>query len=784
MQGYAEQPRVLLVSVPYAMKAAEADRLAGHSASEFVTTDNLQTAVQQQLQQQTNGPSQVRTTAMGVSPNTGVSPYINNGTAVQVSANFNIDGNGTAATLNATSNYNLAGTPVLGNSGTQGMFVGAGAGQNNTGSYNLFLGIAAGHNTTAADYNTFIGTNAGYLNTTGTQNFMLGATAGYHNTTGSYNMFVGSLAGYSNTTGTRNAFVGRAAGYGNTTGTGNSFFGANAGSASTANFNTFLGGFSGTATTTGTQNTFVGWQAGQFNVTGSNNLILGYNAGSAGGTTSSNDVYLASPGAANETGVIRIGDPTSQTAAYMAGIYGNAPSGALPVVVNANGQLGTTTSGIGVTSFNGRSGAVVSAANDYSFSLLNGTLGSSQLSGPYSNAVTLSNTGNSFIGNGAGLTNVNAATLNGFGPGHFATNFGSPNYIQNNTVNPQNASFNITGTGNIGGQFSAQSGIQAFNSSQNNAAIIAQDNNLTGGSVGIDGETQNPAGIGIHGQEQATSGPGIGVLGESESTTGAGTVGVIDATTGRNFGVVGYTASTSGFGVVGTSPGVATAGLTQTCTALDVCTLTTGVAGQFATQTGGTLLQGMSGADLKSLATVFSLDSSGNLTAAGVPTNSVTGVAVYVDSSGHLGVQTSSARFKEQIRDMGDSTSALMKLRPVTFLYKPEYDKGPRTLQYGLIAEEVAQVYPDLVAYEPDGRPYTVKYQYLATMLLNELQKEHRQVEELKAELQVQNAELKKQNEELQQRLARVEMLLQSQMNTVVAQTASAVSLQPDGARK
>ncbi len=56
---------------------------------------------------------------------------------------------------------------------------------------------------------------------------------------------------------------------------------------------------------------------------------------------------------------------------------------------------------------------------------------------------------------------------------------------------------------------------------------------------------------------------------------------------------------------------------------------------------------------------------------------------------------------------MGDSTSALMKLRPVTFLYKPEYANGERTLQYGLIAEEVAKVYPELVAYDNDGQPYS-----------------------------------------------------------------------------
>src|SRR5664279_655336 len=77
VQGQPEQSRVLLVSVPYAMKAAEADRLAGHSASEFVTTDNLQTAVQQQLQQQTpKGATSV--IATGTTTNNGVTPIVTN----------------------------------------------------------------------------------------------------------------------------------------------------------------------------------------------------------------------------------------------------------------------------------------------------------------------------------------------------------------------------------------------------------------------------------------------------------------------------------------------------------------------------------------------------------------------------------------------------------------------------------------------------------------------------------------------------------------------------------
>ena len=126
------------------------------------------------------------------------------------------------------------------------------------------------------------------------------------------------------------------------------------------------------------------------------------------------------------------------------------------------------------------------------------------------------------------------------------------------------------------------------------------------------------------------------------------------------------------------------------------------------------------------------------------------GTAVFINGSGQLGTFTSSRRFKEQIRDMGDSTSGLMKLRPVTFLYKPEYDKGPRTLQYGLIAEEVAEVYPDLVAYEPDGKPYTVKYQYLTTMLLNEVQKQYHRAETQEQNMKAQSEVIQTQQQNIQ----------------------------------
>jgi hypothetical protein len=125
-------------------------------------------------------------------------------------------------------------------------------------------------------------------------------------------------------------------------------------------------------------------------------------------------------------------------------------------------------------------------------------------------------------------------------------------------------------------------------------------------------------------------------------------------------------------------------------------------------------------------------------------------IAVLIDSvTGQLSVATSSERFKEDIRDMGDASSGLLSLRPVTFRYKQPLADGSKPIEYGLIAEEVADVYPELVARSADGRIETVKYQVLDSMLLNEVQK---QAEQLR-----QQAE---QNRSLEQRVAALEALL------------------------
>jgi hypothetical protein len=108
------------------------------------------------------------------------------------------------------------------------------------------------------------------------------------------------------------------------------------------------------------------------------------------------------------------------------------------------------------------------------------------------------------------------------------------------------------------------------------------------------------------------------------------------------------------------------------------------------------------------------------------------GGTCYVDNAGKLGVFLSARRYKENIRPMDDRSAALFSLKPVTFRYKPEYDKSG-TPHFGLIAEEVAEVAPDLVIRNAKGEISTVRYEAVNAMLLNEFLKEHRKMQELEA---------------------------------------------------
>jgi hypothetical protein len=133
----------------------------------------------------------------------------------------------------------------------------------------------------------------------------------------------------------------------------------------------------------------------------------------------------------------------------------------------------------------------------------------------------------------------------------------------------------------------------------------------------------------------------------------------------------------------------------------------------------------------------------------GVTTPYDNAVPVLIDPNGQLGTVSSSRRFKEDIRDMGDASRRLMQLRPVTFRYKEACADGAKPLQYGLIAEEVAEVFPELVARSADGQMETVKYQLLDPLLLNEVQRQS-------ATIAAQHEEIR----ELRERLGKLEALM------------------------
>jgi uncharacterized coiled-coil protein SlyX len=118
---------------------------------------------------------------------------------------------------------------------------------------------------------------------------------------------------------------------------------------------------------------------------------------------------------------------------------------------------------------------------------------------------------------------------------------------------------------------------------------------------------------------------------------------------------------------------------------------------------------------------------------------STIGIPVLINSSNKLGTTVSSKRFKEEIKPMDKASEALLALKPVTFRYKKEIDAAGTT-QFGLVAEEVENVNPDLVVRDKEGKPYSVRYDQVNAMLLNEFLKEHRKVDEQNRKTQEQEA--------------------------------------------
>lgn len=150
---------------------------------------------------------------------------------------------------------------------------------------------------------------------------------------------------------------------------------------------------------------------------------------------------------------------------------------------------------------------------------------------------------------------------------------------------------------------------------------------------------------------------------------------------------------------------------------------------------------------------------------AGIAGTGLTGAQVVVNSTGKPGVVTSSARFKNDIKPLKDASEAILKLKPVTFRYKKEIDPDA-ACQFGLVAEEVDKVMPELVIHDEEGKPFTVRYDAVNAMLLNEFLKNYRADQEQGRQLQEQELTI-----------ANLQTLVKQQQKQIEALTATVLKV-------
>jgi len=605
---------------------------------------------------------------------------------------------------------------------------------------------------------------AALLNTTdGSYNNAFGFYSMYSNINGGYNNAFGNWTLLYNTTGVSNSAFGQEALYSNATGSNNTAIGANA-----LRFNT-----------TGRDNSAFGIGALTANSTGAGNTAIGAGAGSAL-TTGSNNIDIGHPGVAGESATIRIGTQGMQTATFIAGIASvDLRATGTPVVIDAaTGRLGTNPvlagppgpvgpigppgpmgpqgpSGpegpSGPAGPEGRVGAEGAAGAPGPQGLMgpagpegpvgaSGAVGPQGPPGPPGSGVSIDDNLNTGAGEGAlqtrtglqnsafgyeALTNSSANENSAFGARSLAAN----------TAGDRNSAFgaaaltqNTTGDGNAAfGTYALFSNTTGGENTAGGAGTLY--NNTTGylnTAVGADALYSNRDGarnsaFGHKALYSNTTGTdnsafGIGVLTENtegKSNTGSGDRALQLNTTG-NFN-----------------------------TAYGVAALIGNRTGSFNTALGAEAGQAVSTGSYNIHIGAGNLGIDGDdrvirlggkpyqtrtfiAAIRGVTTGRSDAVAVLIDANGQLGTINSSRRYKEDIQPMGDVSERLFALRPVTFRYKQAYENGSKPLQFGLIAEEVAEVFPELAVYGEDGQPETVSYHLLATLLLNELQKEHR----------------------------------------------------------
>jgi hypothetical protein len=255
-----------------------------------------------------------------------------------------------------------------------------------------------------------------------------------------------------------------------------------------------------------------------------------------------------------------------------------------------------------------------------------------------------------------------------------------------------------------------------FNVAVGDSALKLNTTGAVNTAIGLDALVFNSTGE----QNTATGGNALFNNTEGIQNTATGTNAVFSNTTGDLNTGVGQGAVSNN--VTGSSNTAIGANALVNSTSGDGNTALGANAGNAVGTASNVICIGNSGADVSGTTWISNVF--------GVTTQSGTTAPVIVSNTGQLGTLVSSERFKKDIATMQKTSEAILALRPVTFHYKSDTKETP---QFGLIAEEVAKVNPALVLPDKEGKPYTVRYDQVNAMLLNEFLKEHRKVEDLEA---------------------------------------------------
>ncbi|MFN2393080.1 MAG: tail fiber domain-containing protein [Pyrinomonadaceae bacterium] len=590
----------------------------------------------------------------------------------------------------ASVNFNVGGTGTANilNATTQ-FNLGGNRILSNVGTYNLFAGVRAGAGNTTGSANSFFGAATGEKNTTGHSNAFFGTLAGNNNTTGLGNSFFGVNAGVGNTTGEGNSAFGAGAGSVNSIGTNNSFFGTSSGSRNTiGNENVFVGDAAGGRNTTGSRNSFFGRRAGGVvgleEATGNENSFFGWNAGSGNTTGSKNTIIgsLADVGASNLSYATAIGAGAIVNSSNTIVLGRSADTVQIPGSLNIAGTFGAN---------------ILNAATQYN-------LGGSRI---------LSNAGtdNLFAGIGAGLDNTTGASNSFFG---------------------QNAGTNNTSGG--GNSFFGN-GAGISNTKSNN-------NSFFGSSAGL----ANTAGAGnsffgtLAGYQNTTGGNNtfFGFAAGYLNTTGFNNIfighntGNLNTSTQVNNSIAigeNVTVSTSNTIVIGTDaqtmriPGAVRM---QTGTS----PTNYGIAATFSGAVSGFIAQNLVFREIGS-----------SILPSSSPLCFRAGVAVGGGDGGY-GITSctssfSSASYKTDMQPFSGGLDVIKRLKPVTFKWKAG---GKEDI--GLVAEEVAEVAPQLATRNNKGEVEDVKENSLNILFINAFKEQQAQIKTQQEQLRQQQQQI------------------------------------------